>query len=74
MKYYALDYINPDTQECELVYGDKLYHSEEEAEAARKRLPETDMLVVNWYTMADLEDDVYTAPFHITEDYTIELD
>lgn len=73
MKYYALDYVNPIDNTCELVYRNKLYHSKEEAEAARKLLPDAEFLEVNWYTLADLEDDVYTVPITITEDYTVEL-
>ena len=73
MKYYALDYVNPIDNTCELVFGDKLYHSEEEAEAARKLLPEAEFLEVNWYTPVDLEDDVYTEPIIITGEYTVEL-
>ena len=60
--YWALDYV--DDYECELVLGDQLYPTEEAARAAAKNLENVE---VNWYTLNDLEDDVYTVPITIDE-------
>ena len=71
MKYWALDYI--DDCSCELVYGNQLYSTKEEAEAARETSPDCIYLEVNWYTLTDLEEDVFMCPIEITPDLRIEL-
>lgn len=68
-KYYALDYINE--HECELVYDGQLYLTEEEAEAARKRMPRPELFDVTWYLVKDLEDDVFGYPITIDEDLRV---
>lgn len=54
MKYWALDYVEAGS--CELVYQDKLYSSELEAEAARAAMPRPELFEVNWYTELDLRE------------------
>ena len=63
MKYWALDYVNSQDNECELVYNDQLYATEEEAYAAREATGRPDLFDVTWYTQLDL-DDVYSH--HVT--------
>ena len=58
MKYWALDYVNGQDGECELVYNDQLYSTEEEANAAREATGRPDLFDVTWYTPLDL-DDIY---------------
>lgn len=58
MKYWALDYVNGQDNECELVYDDQLYATEEEAETARDATGRPDLFDVMWYTLADL-DEIY---------------
>ena len=65
MKYWALDYING--CECELVYNNQLYATEEEAEAAAIATGRPELFDVTWYTELDLEDDVYAVPFTIDD-------
>jgi len=66
-KFWALDYVNDETNECELVYGDQLYATEADAQLARLRADCTNQLEVNWYTILDLEDDVFDCPFTIDD-------
>ena len=54
MKYWALDYVEAGS--CELVYQDKLYRSELEAEAARAAMPRPELFEVSWYTKLDLRE------------------
>lgn len=70
-KYYALDFIND--CECELVYGDQLYATEAEAEAAREATERPELFDITWYTLNDLEDDVYTVPFEIDDNLHVNL-
>ena len=56
MKYWAIDYINGELGECEVVYNDQVYKSEEEAAAARIATGRPDLFDVSWYTMPDLEE------------------
>jgi len=56
-KYYALDYV--DKLECELVYNGQLYLTEEEAEAAKSKMRRPELFDVTWYTLQDLQDDVF---------------
>lgn len=54
MKYWALDYVEAGS--CELVYQDKLYRSELEAEAARAAMSRPELFEVSWYTKLDLRE------------------
>jgi hypothetical protein len=63
MKYWALDYVNGQDNECELVYNDQLYPTEEAAEAAREATGRPDLFDITWYTPLDL-DDIYSH--HVT--------
>ena len=54
-KYWAVDYV--DETECEPVVDDQLYATEEDAIAAAEKYG--DGYEVNWYTLADLENDIY---------------
>ena len=56
-KYWALDYVDEET--CELVVDNQLYKTEEEALAALRKLPHPEHYEVNWYTIRDLEDDIF---------------
>ena len=55
-KYYALDYVNGQVGECELVFGDQLYRTEDEAAAAREATGRSDLFDVSWYGIKDLEE------------------
>ena len=68
-RYWAIDYVGD--YECELVVGNQLYATEDEAARALGKLDNAKYYEVNWYTLADLEDDVYTAPFHIDENLKV---
>lgn len=70
MKYYALDYVNGQDGECELVYNDQLYMTKEEAEAAREATGRPDLFDVTWYGEKDLED-VYMTKVKIDEDLIV---
>lgn len=70
MKYWALDYVNGELGECELVYGDQLYATEEKAEIARQSTGRPDLFVITWYTPLDL-DNVYCHHVTILDDLTI---
>lgn len=70
MKYWALDYVNGELGECELVYGDQLYTTEEEAEIARQSTGRPDLFDITWYTPLDL-DDVYCHHVTILDDLTV---
>ena len=70
MKYWALDYVNGELGECELVYGDQLYATEEEAEIARQSTGRPDLFDITWYTPLDL-DDVYCHHVTILDDLTV---
>ena len=63
MKYWALDYVNGQDNECELVYNDQLYLTEEAAVAAREATGRPDLFDITWYTPLDL-DEVYSR--HVT--------
>ena len=63
-KYWALDYV--DDTSCELVYQDKLYRNELEAEAARAAMPEPTRFEVSWYSKLDLRE--------VYEDDELEVD
>ena len=69
-KYWALDYVNGQDNECELVYNDQLYATEEEAEAAREATGRPDLFDITWYTLADLED-VYANAVTILDNLVV---
>lgn len=56
MKYWALDYVNGELGECELVYNDQLYATEEEAATAREATGRPDLFDITWYSKLDLEE------------------
>lgn len=70
-KYWALDYINGELGECELVYDNQLYATEAEAKAAAEETGRPDLFDVTWYTMNDLEDDIYACNFHVDEELRV---
>ena len=70
MKYWALDYVNGMDNECELVYNDQLYSSEEEAAAAREATGRPDLFDITWYSSLDL-DEVYGATVNISDDLLV---
>lgn len=72
MKYWALDYVNGQDGECELVYNDQLYMTEEEAEAAREATGRPDLFDITWYGMKDLEE-IYSANIHISQNLAIHI-
>ena len=63
-KYWAIDYVNGADGECELVYDDQLYRTEEEAAQAARDTGRPDLFDVSWYTLADL-DEMYNHPVAI---------
>lgn len=72
MKYWALDYVNGQDGECELVYNDQLYATEEEAYAAREATGRPDLFDVTWYTPLDL-DDIYCHPVTILDNLIVSI-
>jgi len=64
VKYWALDYINGELGECELVYNDQLYATEDEAISAREATGRPDLFDTNWYSKLDLEE-LYNMPVSI---------
>lgn len=64
MKYWALDYVNGELGECELVYNDQLYATEEEAEAARENTGHSDLFDITWYSELDLAE-IYPTFTHV---------
>ena len=64
MKYWAIDYINKD--ECELVVGDQLYPTKEEAEAVISELPRPELHEVNWYGLGDLSE-IYSGEVYVDD-------
>lgn len=65
-RYWALDYVTD--RECELVVNDQLYATEDEAMDAVNDLPYYE---VNWYTLADLKEDVYGTDVEIDENLVV---
>ena len=63
MKYWALDYVTD--VDCWLVLNDQLYATEKDARAALAALPDPSCVEVNWYTILDLQDEVYGGPVEI---------
>lgn len=72
MKYWALDYVNGELGECELVYNDQLYATEEEAEAAREAIGRPDLFDITWYTPLDL-DEVYGRTVTILDNLIVSI-
>ena len=72
MKYWALDYVNGQDGECELVYNDQLYATEEEANAAREATGRPDLFDVTWYTPLDL-DDIYLHRVTILDNLIVSI-
>ena len=72
MKYWALDYVNSQDNECELVYNDQLYATEEEAYAAREATGRPDLFDVTWYTQLDL-DDIYLHRVTILDNLIVSI-
>ena len=72
MKYWALDYVNGQDGECELVYNDQLYATEEDAYAAREATGRPDLFDVTWYTPLDL-DEVYCHHVTILDNLTVSV-
>ena len=72
MKYWALDYVNGELGECELVYNDQLYATEEEAEAAREATGRPDLFDITWYTPLDL-DEVYGRTVTILDNLIVSV-
>lgn len=72
MKYWALDYVNGELGECELVYNDQLYATEEEAEAAREATGRPDLFDITWYTPLDL-DEVYGRTVTILDNLIVSI-
>ena len=72
MKYWALDYVNGELGECELVYNDQLYATEEEAEAAREATGRPDLFDITWYTPLDL-DEVYGRTVTILDNLIVSM-
>jgi hypothetical protein len=66
-KYWALDYVNGELSECELVYEDQLYLTEEEAEAAARATARPELFEVTWYSIADLREVYETDPIVIND-------
>lgn len=64
-KYWALDYV--DEESCELVVDNQLYLTEEDAREARQKLRHPEFYEVNWYSIRDLEDDVFCSKVRIDE-------
>lgn len=60
MEYYALDYVNPVCNECELVYDDQLYASWMEAYEAAQAIGRPDLFDITMYRYIDLLE-VYNA-------------
>ena len=69
-KYWALDYVNDVTHECEPVYCDQLYYSEEDATRASAAIQQPDLYEVVWYSIKDLEE-IYDGPVTIDENLKV---
>lgn len=68
--YYALDYINGQDGEYELVYGDQLYPTFEDAKAACKATCRPDLFSITIYDIKTLED-TYRTEIYIDEDLKV---
>lgn len=63
--YWALDYVNELDNECEPVYNDQLYYSEESAAYAATATRRPDLFDIAWYSIKDLEE-IYNGNIEIT--------
>ena len=72
MKYWALDYVNGQDGECELVYNDQLYATEEDAYAAREATGRPELFDITWYTPMDL-DEIYSHPVTILDNLIVSV-
>ena len=66
--YWALDYINYEYNEFELVYDDQLYASEEEAMKARAAMPRPELFKVVVYSYSELLEVYHSPSLNITSD------
>jgi len=69
--YWALDFIDDELGECELVCDNQLYATEEEAYHALSQVDRPDCFEVNWYSRLDLEEDIYGREILIDQDLVI---
>lgn len=67
MEYYALDYVNPVDDECELVYNDQLYASWYEAYMAAQATGRPDLFDITMYRYIDLVDTYNTNKLEIVD-------
>ena len=67
MEYWALDYVNPVDDECELVYDDQLYASWEEAYAASQATGRPDLFDITMYRYIDLLDTYNASKLDIVD-------
>lgn len=67
MEYYALDYVNPIDNECELVYNDQLYASWNEAHAAAQATGQPDLFDITMYRYIDLLDTYNASKLEIVD-------
>lgn len=68
MIYYALDFVN--SEECDLVFEDQLYATEEEAAAARATMSCPECFDITPYRIIDLQD-VYCGPVYVDENLRV---
>ena len=66
--YWALDYVGD--YECEMVFRDQLYRTEEDAERARQQLDRPDDYEVHWYGLLDLME-IYDGSVYISPDLSV---
>lgn len=70
-KFWALDYV--DEYECELVVDNQLYVTEEDAYDALRMKSHPERYEVTWYTLGDLEKDVFCCDVRITPELKVEV-
>ena len=67
MEYWALDYVNPIDDECELVYDDQLYASWKEAYDAAQATGRPDLFDIAMYRYIDLVDTYNASKLDIVD-------
>ena len=67
MEYWALDYVNPVDDECELVYDDQLYASWKEAYDAAQATGRPDLFDITMYRYIDLLDTYNASKLDIVD-------
>ena len=67
MMYYALDYVNPVCDECELVYDNQLYASWKEAYDAAQETGRPDLFDITPYRYIDLQEAYGTSKLEIVD-------